>query len=196
MNSVKMRSVLEAGKQSFIMFGYRGTTMEHIAKLSKMGKGTLYTIFESKEMLLKEIVLSLVKEMREAGLKSCEMEKDAYRMVCTALFTILSFRKDHELLLKLSKEVQLFGNPAARDALVLVEGEMISFVVELIERAIRSGRMVECDPVLTSFILYKVYVALVSDWKEHGKPLTDEEIRRIMESYLLKHLGKDDGESV
>ncbi|CAM3957057.1 Transcriptional regulator TetR family [Geobacillus stearothermophilus] len=50
MASDRKRQIIEAATQSFAAFGYKATTMEQIAKLANVGKGTIYTFFSVKIM--------------------------------------------------------------------------------------------------------------------------------------------------
>jgi len=56
--------IIEAATKSFSLFGYKATTMDQVAKIANVGKGTIYTFFNNKEELLSEIVRSLIKEMK------------------------------------------------------------------------------------------------------------------------------------
>ena len=62
----RKRQIIEAAAQSFSQFGYKATTMEQIAKLANVGKGTIYTFFKNKEDLLDEIISSLIVEIKES----------------------------------------------------------------------------------------------------------------------------------
>ena len=48
--------IIEAATKSFSLFGYKATTMDQVAKLANVGKGTIYTFFKNKEELFNEIV--------------------------------------------------------------------------------------------------------------------------------------------
>ncbi|MER2090772.1 MAG: helix-turn-helix domain-containing protein, partial [Sporosarcina sp.] len=37
--------ILEAAAKSFSLFGYKATTMDQVAKIANVGKGTIYTFF-------------------------------------------------------------------------------------------------------------------------------------------------------
>ena len=39
----RKRSIIEAATKSFSAFGYKATTMDQVAKLANVGKGTIYT---------------------------------------------------------------------------------------------------------------------------------------------------------
>lgn len=51
----RRQEILEAAARSFTLFGYKATTMEQVAKIANVGKGTIYTFFANKEILFQEI---------------------------------------------------------------------------------------------------------------------------------------------
>lgn len=52
----RRHEILMAATQSFTHFGYKATTMEKVAQLANVGKGTIYTFFDNKDVLFQEIV--------------------------------------------------------------------------------------------------------------------------------------------
>ena len=60
----RKQEILMAANKSFSLFGYKATTMEQIAKIANVGKGTIYNFFENKEVLFQEIVLHMIEEMK------------------------------------------------------------------------------------------------------------------------------------
>ena len=45
----RKKLILEAATKSFTQFGYKATTMDLVAKLANVGKGTIYTFFKTKK---------------------------------------------------------------------------------------------------------------------------------------------------
>lgn len=45
----RKQSVVDAASKSFALFGYKATTMEQVAKLANVGKGTIYTFLKTKK---------------------------------------------------------------------------------------------------------------------------------------------------
>ncbi|WP_159886570.1 TetR/AcrR family transcriptional regulator [Paenibacillus puerhi] len=188
MDSKKI-AILEAAKQSFSLFGFKGTTMGHIAKLAGVGKGTLYLYFTSKEELLNDIILFLTEEMKQSADQALQHpEMPLFERFHTALYNILVFRKEHELLVKLFREESEFGNPMMRQALDLIEQESQAYIAGYIERAVAAGMLKPCDPQITAFVLFKLYLGLVHDWGMKHPPLDNEQISELMQLYVMKGL--------
>ncbi|WP_377891390.1 TetR/AcrR family transcriptional regulator [Alkalihalobacillus sp. R86527] len=183
-------SIINAAEKSFSMFGYKATTMDQVAKIANVGKGTIYTFFKNKEELFNEIVNLMVGEMKELAQTSINEKDTFFENLHRALFDVLEHRKEHKLAIKLSQEVREIGTPAAVEALNLVEQAITSFIKQEIERGIRNNEIKECDPSLTAFLLFKMYIALVFDWEKTNRSLTKEEIAHHLELFTMEGIKK------
>ncbi|WP_141336039.1 TetR/AcrR family transcriptional regulator [Paenibacillus sp. tmac-D7] len=184
----KKTAILNAAKKSFSLFGYKGTTMGHIAKIAGVGKGTLYLYVTSKEELLNEIVSVLVEDMKRTAEEAIGQGATVFEKIHGAIYAALMFRKEQELLIKLAHEVNEFGSQVTENALDQIENQMVDYISQLIERAVSTGGMKPCDPKITAFIVYKLYLALVYDWERQHPPLTDERILELLQTYLMNGL--------
>jgi AcrR family transcriptional regulator len=184
----RKRQIIEAAAQSFSQFGYKATTMEQIAKLANVGKGTIYTFFKNKEDLLDEIISSLIVEIKEAAEQAMDpylpFSENAHR----ALYRILEFRQQHRLTAKLLQEVRSIGTSAVQEMLKKLDQAIIDFIREKIDMAIRRGEIRPCDSEITAFLMLKVYIALIVDWEKDHEPLSKEKIAELFELYFLKGL--------
>lgn len=44
----RRQQIVEAASKSFALFGYKATTMDQVAKIANVGKGTIYTFLRIK----------------------------------------------------------------------------------------------------------------------------------------------------
>ncbi len=186
----RRKLIIEAATKSFSLFGYKATTMDQVAKVANVGKGTIYTFFKNKDELFQEIVYSMVREMKNSAELVIKPENSFYDNVHQALVTLLDYRTDHQLMLKLIQEEKEIGTLAVQEMLNHIEDELIAYVRNKINRAMENGQIKPCDPEIISFILLKVYIALLSDWERKHEPLSSEKIATIMKDYLLNGLSK------
>src|SRR3954466_13303925 len=100
----RRKMIVEAATKSFSLFGYKATTMDQVAKLANVGKGTIYTFFKNKEELFNEIVSSLVKEMIAEADAVIDPKLPFAENVHRALYRLLEFRSQHQLMIKLIQE--------------------------------------------------------------------------------------------
>lgn len=186
----RKRSILEAASKSFASYGYKATTMEQVARLANVGKGTIYTFFKNKEELFGEITSRLIEEMKQVANEAIDPEKPFFENAHRALYSILEFRKEHQLMIKLVQEEKEIGTPEVRDVMRQLDDAMITFIQAKLEKAIEKGEIQECETEITAFIMIRLYIALIFDWEQTHKPLEKEHIAQLFEKYLLKGLSE------
>ena len=65
----RRQEILDAARQVFFVRGFHSPTMDDVAALAEISKGTIYLYFESKEAILAHLLLwpgSLVEAKRRA----------------------------------------------------------------------------------------------------------------------------------
>lgn len=45
----RRQQVMDSAEKSFALFGYKATTMEQVARLANVGKGTIYTFLKTRK---------------------------------------------------------------------------------------------------------------------------------------------------
>ncbi|MBU8877374.1 TetR/AcrR family transcriptional regulator [Bacillus sp. FJAT-29790] len=180
--------IIEAATKSFSLFGYKATTMDQVAKIANVGKGTIYTFFKNKEELFDEIINSLIVEMKQAADEADDSSLSFHEKVHLRLYKILEFRMKHQLTIKLFQEEKEMGTPAVMEVMEKLEDAIINYLKDKISHAIEKGEIQPCDPKLTAFVMLKLYVALIFDWEQRHQPLEKEEIASLFEQYIFKGL--------
>lgn len=180
--------IIEAATKSFSLFGFKATTMDQVAKIANVGKGTIYTFFKNKEELFDEIISSLIHEMKRAADEAMDSTLSFHEKVHRGLYQILEFRLKHQLTIKLFQEEKEMGTPAVMEVMVKLEDAILGYLKEKIIAAIGKGEIQECNPEVTAFIMLKLYVALIFDWEKRNEPLEKEEIAKLFEQYIFKGL--------
>ncbi|WP_102271898.1 TetR/AcrR family transcriptional regulator [Cytobacillus massiliigabonensis] len=180
--------IIEAATKSFSLFGFKATTMDQVAKIANVGKGTIYTFFKNKEELFDEIISSLISEMKKAADEAMDSSLSFHEKVHRGLYQILEFRLKHQLTIKLFQEEKEMGTPAVMEVMIKLEDAILGYLKEKIVAAIEKGEIQECNPEVTAFIMLKLYVALIFDWEKRNEPLEKEEIAKLFEQYIFKGL--------
>ncbi|MFX3625196.1 MAG: TetR/AcrR family transcriptional regulator [Ectobacillus sp.] len=186
----RKKAIIEAATRSFASFGYKATTMEQVARMANVGKGTIYTFFTNKEELFGEIITNLIEEMKRVANEAINPNASFFENVHRALYRILEFRKEHQLTIKLVQEEREVGTPKVQEVMQRMDAAIISFIRTKLERAIEKGEIRECDPEITAFIMLRLYISLIVDWEKNHKPLEKEHIAELFQLYLLKGLSK------
>jgi AcrR family transcriptional regulator len=184
----RRKQIIDAATSSFSLYGYKATTIDQVAKLANVGKGTIYTFFKNKEELFDEIINGLILEMKAVANEAVSPSDSFYENVHRALYRLLEFRKQHQLTIKLSQEARDIGTPAVLDVMEKLELAILNFIKEKVVQAIQKGEIKECDPEITAFIMMKLYIALIFDWEKRNQPLGKAEISDLFEFYIFKGL--------
>jgi len=182
--------IVEAATKSFSLFGYKATTMDQVARLANVGKGTIYTFFKNKEELFEEIISTLVKEMIAEAEAVIEPGLPFAENVHRALTRLLAFRSQHQLMIKLVQEEKEMGTLAVSEMLKHVEDEIIAYLRKKIDTAVAKEAIPPGNTEIISFLLLKMYIALVSDWERNHEPLSSEQIADVMKVFLVGELQK------
>src|SRR5690625_4035988 len=186
MNVDRREDILNAATKSFSLFGYKATTMDQIAKLANVGKGTIYTFFKNKEVLFDEIITKMMNDMEIAANNVIDPHYTFQKNVHLALYEMLEFRLEHQLAMKLFQEERDIGTPIVQDVIKQMEKTIIGIIKNKIVLAIEKGEIKQCDPELTAFVLLKLYIALIFDWEKQNEPLNKEAIANYFDLYIIQ----------
>jgi len=185
----RRQEIMEAAMTSFSLFGYKATTMEQVAKIAKVGKGTVYNFFTNKEQLLSEVVMKMIDDMKVETNSTIDPSVGFMENVHKSLMHLLTFRERHLLFAKLIDEGKQFQTPEVMSMLQKIEGEITSYVAQRIQIAIDKGEVRPCQPDLVAYLMLKSYVALVVDWQQnHPEPLDEETIVSLLEETIFRGL--------
>ena len=188
MSSDRKTQILDAAKQSFATFGYKATTVDHVAKVANVGKGTIYNFFKNKEQLFQEIISDLLLEMKNQAESVIDDNNSLKENVHIALYELLQYRRRHQLMVQMVQEAKEMGTPAVQEALLNVEGLITGYLREKIEYAIAVGDIRPCDPEMTAYMMLKLYTAFIIDWEERHEPLGERTILHLFDEYVFKGL--------
>lgn len=187
----RRQEILQAATKSFTLFGYKATTIEQVAKIANVGKGTIYTFFENKDELFQEVVMNLIHEMKLETDRTIDLNSSFLNNAHTSLMKMLQFRERHLLFAKLIEEEKALRTPAVKQMLLKIESEIISYVSMRIQNGIEKDEIVDCNPQHVAYLLFKSYIAFIVDWQlTHDEPITEEEIVTLFNQTIFSGLAK------
>ncbi|MHA0856483.1 TetR/AcrR family transcriptional regulator [Paenibacillus sp. CMAA1364] len=180
----RRKQVLTAAAQSFATFGYKATTMEQVAKIANVGKGTIYTFFTNKEELFDEILYGVIMEMKKIADREISDDSAFLDTLYRVVDSLLEFRREHELFIKLSHELRDFGTPQVLEALDKVECVILEYLERGIQNGLNRGEIKPCDPKIVAIIIKKLYVTLSTEVSKYHDPISKEEIKHYFRLLL------------
>jgi len=147
--------ILGAARVVFVRQGYAGTRMIEVAEQARVGKGTLYEHFDSKEDLFSTLVVEACREAL-AGLRAAAGGEDATDPVAalrrTIGFAVRSAAVEHRDLYRLFYDfwgVAAAHRAQAQQRLREVAGSFREFLAEVARRGQQAGRLRrDLDPAL------------------------------------------------
>ncbi|MFC5470325.1 TetR/AcrR family transcriptional regulator [Cohnella suwonensis] len=189
----RRKQIVEAAGQSFALFGYKATTMDQVAKLANVGKGTIYTFFSNKEELFDEIMGNLIRDMKLVADAEYDSDRPFFDNLNRILHRLLEYRERHQLAVKMAHEVRDMGTPMALEGLRKLESALVGYIRTKVQIGIDKGELKPCDPEITAFVMIKLYLALATEWADRSDrtPLPKERVAVLIQLYLMNGLAAE-----
>lgn len=141
MSTDRRQAILDAATKSFSLFGYKATTMNQVAKLANVGKGTIYTFFKNKEELFDEIVTNMIRDMEVAANQAIKPSNTFQENVHLSLYEMLEFRMEHQLTIKLFQEERDIGTPIVQEVMQKVENTILQIIKKKLNEQLKKAKL-------------------------------------------------------
>ncbi|HJJ10666.1 MAG TPA: TetR/AcrR family transcriptional regulator [Clostridiaceae bacterium] len=191
---MKEEQILNAAKKLFTNYGFKKVSMDEIASEAGVTKKTVYTYFSSKEELLKYCIKEELQNMRKI-IENVESKKlDFMETVHQVIYNLLKYKKNCKFLKMLFKESEILKNEQLKDNLKIVDKEIQNYIRKQLELAIQNDKIEVQNIDITTFLIYKMYIALMIDWNEDYKKLDEKEIADNILHFLVNGLKRKEVE--
>lgn len=191
---MKGEQILNAAKKLFTNYGFKRVSMDEIASEVGVTKKTVYTYFSSKEVLLKYCIKEELQNMRKI-IENVESKKlDFMETVHQVIYNLLKYKKNCKFLKMLFKESEILKNEQLKDNLKIVDKEIQNYIRKQLELAIQNDKIEVQNIDITTFLIYKMYIALMIDWNEDYKKLDEKEIADNILHFLVNGLKRKEVE--
>ena len=191
---MKEEQILNAAKKLFTNYGFKKVSMDEIASEAGVTKKTVYTYFSSKEELLKYCIKEELQNMRKI-IENVESKKlDFMETVHQVIYNLLKYKKNCKFLKMLFKEPEILKNEQLKDNLKIVDKEIQNYIRKQLELAIQNDKIEVQNIDITTFLIYKMYIALMIDWNEDYKKLDEKEIADNILHFLVNGLKRKEVE--
>lgn len=191
---MKGEQILNAAKKLFTNYGFKKVSMDEIASEAGVTKKTVYTYFSSKEELLKYCIKEELQNMRKI-IENVESKKlNFMETVHQVIYNLLKYKKNCKFLKMLFKESEILKNEQLKDNLKIVDKEIQNYIRKQLELAIQNDKIEVQNIDITTFLIYKMYIALMIDWNEDYKKLDEKEIADNILHFLVNGLKRKEVE--
>ena len=173
---MKKEEIIESARELFNQYGYKKVSMGEIAENANVTKRTLYSYFKDKDDILKYFIEEEIDNMKKI-IK--EMEKENLPFIENVHKTILKvfeYKKKKPFIKVLTQEYEKLRNKTIDEQLKLLDKNIQDYIREKLIYAVENGYIKNCDIDVVSFIIYKIYIALIFEWDTDKKELDEKKI--------------------
>jgi len=173
---VKEEQIILSAKELFLKYGYKKVSMSEIAQNANVTKRTLYSYFKDKDEIVKYLVEEEILSMKQIIEKIEKEELPFLEKVHKTILKIFEYKKQKQFLTILTQEYEKMQNPNLNENLKRFDQNIQEYIKERVQYAMENGYIKKCDPEIVSFIIYKIYIALVFEWQKTNEELDEREI--------------------
>lgn len=179
----KKEIIIEKARELFQQYGYKKVSMDEIANKANVTKKTIYSYFKDKEELFKHFIqeeLNLIKEEIENQEKN---NLPFIEIVSNNIYSMLNYRRTSQLVKKMINS----PDDKMKEFLKLYDDQVLNYIKEKLDNGIKNNQVRNCDTTLTSFIIYKIFLSIMFEYKkELDEKKVTQEITTILKIGLLK----------
>jgi AcrR family transcriptional regulator len=154
---VKKEKILEAAKELFSRYGFKKTTVDEMAEAAGISKRTMYAVFDSKEMILAELVMAEALSFRKGlvrQLKTLGDPAEKLRLLCE--LTRQYFDENPFLGQVLADGARLY-TPFLGDEIQLIEEGMREVIARILREGLQKGAFRDMEVKATAACVFKLY---------------------------------------
>lgn len=161
----RRRSILDCARGLFFERGYESVTISQIATAAELGKGTLYSYFESKESiyiaLLREGIGILAGLLEESRVDDLASDDQLRGMGLGFLAFYNQYPEYFRLMFFVAHNDILASRPDEAEACFSDGFEIRRMVAEVVDRGVADGKMGRCNSLLTADVMWGALLGIV-----------------------------------
>ena len=187
----RREKIIDVAFRLFVDKKIESVTMGEIAKEAGVTKKTIYMYFESKEELLKYFIQEEISNMEKIVEKVEAKPQDFFETVNEAIYEILQYRKHQDFLNIIAREAEWLKNPIIIDSLSMIDGKIQNYIKSKLQKAKEKGYIDYLDLDITTFLIYKMYIALIFEWNTEEKEIDEQMLAQTISGILKNGLRKE-----
>lgn len=173
---MKKEQIVEAARKLFTQYGYKKVSMDEIAKEAGVTKKTVYAYFKDKDELFKYFVFEEVDIMKKLVQEVEDRNLPFFDMVHQTIYEVFKHKKQENFLLTITKEAEALKNPTVIEAVKIIDVEVKKYIKNKLTYAIKHEYIKYYNVDILTFIIYRVYIALMFEWDSEETPIDEKEI--------------------
>jgi len=187
-----LETLYRSGVAVFSEKGFRGASLDEIAKLAGMSKAGLLFYFDNKDKYLAHILRRITAVYIDAAIARAKEEKDVVDRVVRFLHQQVSYsvKNQREIILFVLLSIELRNAESESGAIIAQKyKDMRDFIEEVVHEGIKTGRF-SADVRLreTSSTFMAIHDGILLEWVRRGEELDGSELVRVFRRALLASL--------
>lgn len=187
---MKEKQIVDAARKLFYKFGFKKVSMDEIAREAGVTKKTVYTYFSSKEELFKYFIQEELDNMKKIVEDIEKEDLDFFEAVHQIIFQLIKYKNKRQFFKLMTNEAEVLKSSIASKTLNLIDEQIQSYIYDIVKNAMDKGYIKKENPEVVTFLVYKMYIALMFDWSETREKLDEEEIAKTILDILKNGLGE------
>jgi TetR/AcrR family transcriptional regulator len=187
---MKEKQIVDAARKLFYKFGFKKVSMDEIAREAGVTKKTVYTYFSSKEELFKYFIQEELDNMKKIVEDIEKEDLDFFEAVHQIIFQLIKYKNKRQFFKLMTNEAEVLKSSIASKSLNLIDEQIQSYIYDIVKNAMDKGYIKKENPEVVTFLVYKMYIALMFDWSETREKLDEEEIAKTILDILKNGLGE------
>ncbi|MBP9706514.1 MAG: TetR/AcrR family transcriptional regulator [Oligoflexales bacterium] len=188
----KEEKILAAATKIFARYGARKATINDIAREARIGKGTIYLYFNSKEEIFARVVRKegdlLLMRIRSA----VDCEKTSHDQLSRFLITRLRFVED--LIRDHGTTLEIFRETKLQPEMELLRNEYLHKEAELVARildeGVAKGEFFIREKQLTALAISSAFQGLEMPWIWQGRDIKIEDKVSVLMDLFVNGIGR------
>jgi AcrR family transcriptional regulator len=184
----KKIQILAAAQDLFGRYGLRKTSIEEIAKLAGLGKGTVYLYFRSKEEIFDAVVQGLGETLAEKLRTEIAHVHTHSRKLEQYIITRLTFI--HELIRTNEVTQDVMNEASCTPAMLRIRNKFgalhIALLKQIIDDGVAAGEFECTDSEISAMAISVAMDGLEKPWSFPGRELAlEDKVKALIELYLV-----------
>lgn len=181
-------AILDAALTLFSRKGYDNTSIEELSRAAGIGKGTIYTYFNTKS----EIFLAFCEEQLEFVYKELAEKSDVRAPLIQQLLTMFmgefQFISRNKEFGRILMREMVFPKELTVDRSRELDNKYIDLLVPMFKEAQSKGELrTDLELILVTGHFYALYIMTVSGWYM-GRLFSEEDVYMVLESLFEQAL--------
>lgn len=170
---MKEKQILVAARKLLGKYGYKRVSMDEIAKEAGVTKKTVYSYFKNKEEFLKYLLNEEIQNMKKIFEESQDEEKAFFENLHIAICELIKYTQEKNFLKMIFEEYESFKNPVIVENLKVIDLAIQNYIKEKLEIAVAQNQINVDNIEVMSFLIYKMYVALLLEWDNDNQKIDE-----------------------